>query len=82
MWAYGLILWEMIALSPPHVDADEDLNGSILNNTMDDSVIIDENTDPKTTDLDDSNLIPDIKVNENLGKLIINKIIIFIYKLF
>ncbi|XP_014300029.1 lymphokine-activated killer T-cell-originated protein kinase [Microplitis demolitor] len=67
MWAYGLILWEMIALSPPHVDADEDLNGSILNNTMDDSVIIDENTDPKTTDLDDSNLIPDIKVNENLG---------------
>ncbi|CAD6215618.1 GSCOCG00000430001-RA-CDS [Cotesia congregata] len=66
MWAYGLILWEMIALSPPHVDTGEELSESILNNTMD-SVIDDENTNPNNSELLDSSLFQDIKVNENLG---------------
>ncbi|XP_012275105.1 lymphokine-activated killer T-cell-originated protein kinase [Orussus abietinus] len=24
MWAYGLVIWEMIALSPPHIESDND----------------------------------------------------------
>ncbi|CAG5088043.1 Similar to PBK: Lymphokine-activated killer T-cell-originated protein kinase (Homo sapiens) [Cotesia congregata] len=57
MWAYGLILWEMIALSPPHVDTGEELSESILNNTMD-SVIDDENTNPNNSELLDSRTRP------------------------
>lgn len=30
VWAYGLTIWEMIALSPPHVELEESLNSSIL----------------------------------------------------
>lgn len=47
MWAYGLVLYEMIALSPPHVESnDESMNVS-------DDSLCSENYDPNS-DMEDS----------------------------
>ena len=36
IWAYGLVLWEMLALSPPHVEVDDDQE---MNISADDSLL-------------------------------------------
>lgn len=41
IWAYGLVIWEMVALSPPHMSNFEDESSSEedmkLDSTLDDS---------------------------------------------
>lgn len=54
MWAYGLVLYEMIALSPPHVESNESINDS--EDSMLECSIINsskENNDPNS-DMEDS----------------------------
>ncbi|XP_015602278.1 lymphokine-activated killer T-cell-originated protein kinase [Cephus cinctus] len=43
MWAYGLVIWEMIALSPPYVEHDD----SIFETSFDDSFTANEMPDNK-----------------------------------
>lgn len=39
MWAYGLVIWEMIALTPPHVEINESMNISAFDDlSFDDSM--------------------------------------------
>ncbi|KAK0174683.1 hypothetical protein PV327_010423 [Microctonus hyperodae] len=67
MWAYGLTLWEMIALLPPHVD-DESLNESNMDVSMDEnSILSSENTDSNGTMMDDSLLMLDEKSSCKYG---------------
>ncbi|XP_063983668.1 lymphokine-activated killer T-cell-originated protein kinase homolog [Diachasmimorpha longicaudata] len=53
MWAYGLILWEMIALSPPHVEVDESLEESMLDGSFNCSRDYSENETPNGSFNDD-----------------------------
>ncbi|XP_034948738.1 lymphokine-activated killer T-cell-originated protein kinase [Chelonus insularis] len=65
MWAYGLIIWEMIALSPPHVDHDENLDESDLDQSiidMDTSMKDDKNFN--ISSMNDSDIFPS---NNKLG---------------
>ena len=47
MWAYGLVLYEMIALSPPHVNDCETMS-DVMKEIMADETF-DENEDPNSS---------------------------------
>ena len=47
MWAYGLVLYEMIALSPPHIDSCETMS-DVMREIMGDETL-DENEDPNSS---------------------------------
>lgn len=71
MWAYGLILWEMIALSPPHVEIDETMdesmfNGSYLGLSTDGDSTADES-------LNDSLMILEEKIRSKYGEFFFQK---------
>ena len=56
MWSYGLVLWEMIALSPPHVDCTDDSMDTSADSSMLECQYLDiskENETPNS-DLEDS----------------------------
>lgn len=55
MWAYGLVLYEMIALSPPHVENNEEPMNTSNDSMLECSIMnsSNENNDPNS-DLEDS----------------------------
>lgn len=73
MWAYGLVIWEMIALSPPHVEFEESINSSAFDDsTFDDSMNLNENDDPNLSLSDNSMQITEEKSRAKYGELIKN----------
>ncbi|XP_015111460.1 lymphokine-activated killer T-cell-originated protein kinase homolog [Diachasma alloeum] len=66
MWAYGLTLWEMIALSPPHVEIDESIDESMLDGSFLGSTEEGENDDPNGS-FNDSLMILEEKIRAKYG---------------
>jgi len=73
IWSYGLVLWEMIALSPPHIhNKDEDKNINSSRNTdeeLEDSFLQTLN-DPNESKYGTRPPLPAIKLGPEYGKLL------------
>ena len=57
MWSYGLVLWEMIALSPPHVENNDESMEVSMDDSMLDNAAMNtskENNDPNDSFMEDS----------------------------
>lgn len=54
IWAYGLVLWEMMALSPPHIKEDESLNTDDESSTSQGHISVKNISDDSDIGLDES----------------------------
>lgn len=68
IWTYGLVLWEMIALTPPHLEVSEDES---FNETINETDTMDDTSDDTNYDMDKSasflqGMMP--RVNKKYGK--------------
>lgn len=77
IWTYGLVIWEMIALSPPHVEVSEDES---LDETINETDTTDNTSNDSNCDMDKSAcFLEEIMpcVNKKYGKQFLSYLILF-----